>query len=560
MNNKITFPKLAALLADKSGRSKRFSEDFIREFFALISETLEEGDTIKIKGFGSFRLSRVEPRMSVDVTTGQPIEIAGHTKVVFAPSKELGETINAPFEAFSPIAIDEDFDVSRIEGDFKEENTVISEQNIVSDEVIDNSIPSGIESISTKDSIGFVEETKHITTPKESAGETDDPQNSEEVIDFSSNIDDITDPTIDRHSTAAVYNSEESIQDQDSPTSLEQTNNHSGDIRAEVADSTDESVDTLEYESPTTVAADDSEEMEENLNLEDAPVPSDIQEEEAPVSMTDEEESVEYKDQQEEISSETESNDDINGHVVTDISEDIDSEIVDGHEATSDNGSFEIIPHSSDCNDDGDVTEVHDIEELQPEEYEEEMEEVNLHRNRRKQWIKGFIVGIAAAIGAVLITFIIWYFYTKPSFTQDDKAREVPNLFAKQEPVSSEVIPTQAIEPENDSENIVDATEEATDSEIAKQVATAASDVVILDTISTTRYLITMAKEHYGNMNLWPYIYEENKKKLGDPDRIRPGTPIVIPPLSKYGIDPRNPKDIDKAKRLGIEIYARFGK
>ncbi len=38
-----------------------------------------------------------------------------------------------------------------------------------------------------------------------------------------------------------------------------------------------------------------------------------------------------------------------------------------------------------------------------------------------------------------------------------------------------------------------------------------------------------MAKEHYGNYNLWPYIYEENKAILGHPDRIRPGTKVIVP-------------------------------
>ena len=67
-----------------------------------------------------------------------------------------------------------------------------------------------------------------------------------------------------------------------------------------------------------------------------------------------------------------------------------------------------------------------------------------------------------------------------------------------------------------------------------------------------------MAKDHYGNYNLWPIIYEENKAFLGHPDRIRPGTRVVVPPLSKYGVDPDNPEDIARAKKKGVEIYARY--
>ena len=78
------------------------------------------------------------------------------------------------------------------------------------------------------------------------------------------------------------------------------------------------------------------------------------------------------------------------------------------------------------------------------------------------------------------------------------------------------------------------------------------------DTISKTRNLTKMALEYYGNYNLWPYIYEENKDFLGHPDRIKPGTKVVIPPLSKYGVDSKNEEDIIKAKKMGQEIYAKY--
>ncbi|MDE6379049.1 MAG: hypothetical protein K2L11_01145 [Muribaculaceae bacterium] len=85
-------------------------------------------------------------------------------------------------------------------------------------------------------------------------------------------------------------------------------------------------------------------------------------------------------------------------------------------------------------------------------------------------------------------------------------------------------------------------------------------DLIAYDTVTLTRYLITMAREYYGNPDFWPYIYEENKAKLGDPDRITPGTMVVVPRLSKYGVSPNNPADVEKARRLGKEIYARYGK
>lgn len=109
----------------------------------------------------------------------------------------------------------------------------------------------------------------------------------------------------------------------------------------------------------------------------------------------------------------------------------------------------------------------------------------------------------------------------------------------------------------NEAINKVDSTEGSTaDKNMA--VPTTPSDIKAVDRVTDTRYLTTMAKEHYGNYNLWPYIYLENEEKLGHPDRIKPGTEIIIPNLDKYNINPSNPKDIEKAKKLGVEIYKKY--
>lgn len=78
------------------------------------------------------------------------------------------------------------------------------------------------------------------------------------------------------------------------------------------------------------------------------------------------------------------------------------------------------------------------------------------------------------------------------------------------------------------------------------------------DTITKTCFLTTMARKHYGNLHFWVYIYEENKTKLGHPDKIKPGTIINIPSLSKYNININDSRAIDNAKIKAYEIYARY--
>ena len=98
-------PALVALLALKSGLTKEKSEEFLKEFFKLISDTLREGDSVKIKSLGTFKIMNVETRKSVNVTNGEEIIIQGHRRIVFVASKEIAEEINTPFSMFESVEL-----------------------------------------------------------------------------------------------------------------------------------------------------------------------------------------------------------------------------------------------------------------------------------------------------------------------------------------------------------------------------------------------------------------------------------------------------------------------
>ena len=108
MNKKLTFPELAELLSVATNTSKRMSELFLRELFATIAQSLIEGDSVKVKGLGVFKVSDVSSRKSIDVNTGQAIEIAGHKKITFTPDKSMAEAVNASFACFEAVVLDDD--------------------------------------------------------------------------------------------------------------------------------------------------------------------------------------------------------------------------------------------------------------------------------------------------------------------------------------------------------------------------------------------------------------------------------------------------------------------
>lgn len=107
MNEKINIQELIQLLSDRQGISTQDAETFIKEFFLLIQSGLERDKYVKVKGLGTFKLIDVDNRESVDVNTGERIEIQGHTKVSFTPENALKELVNRPFSHFEAVVLNE---------------------------------------------------------------------------------------------------------------------------------------------------------------------------------------------------------------------------------------------------------------------------------------------------------------------------------------------------------------------------------------------------------------------------------------------------------------------
>lgn len=84
-----------------------------------------------------------------------------------------------------------------------------------------------------------------------------------------------------------------------------------------------------------------------------------------------------------------------------------------------------------------------------------------------------------------------------------------------------------------------------------------AAPQALMDTIRKGYLLNDMAKRHYGRKDFWVYIYEENRSAIPNPNTMRPGQVLSIPPASKYGIDPASETSIAAAKRKAAEILER---
>lgn len=115
MNEKITIQDLIDILAEKHSMNKKDAELFVKGVFELIEEALATEKYVKVKGLGTFKLIGVDSRESVDVNTGERIEIQGHNKISFTPESSLKDLINKPFAHFETVILNEGVDLSEVE-------------------------------------------------------------------------------------------------------------------------------------------------------------------------------------------------------------------------------------------------------------------------------------------------------------------------------------------------------------------------------------------------------------------------------------------------------------
>lgn len=107
MDSKITLTDLADGLAQRKPIQKKDAESFIRTMFDIIQERLLAGESVKIKGLGTFKVVTVDSRESVNVKTGERFVIDSHSKVTFAPDKAMGDRVNRPFADFETVTLND---------------------------------------------------------------------------------------------------------------------------------------------------------------------------------------------------------------------------------------------------------------------------------------------------------------------------------------------------------------------------------------------------------------------------------------------------------------------
>jgi len=81
---------------------RKESESIVETIFDSIIESLQKGDKIEIRGFGSFRTRQRKPRVGRNPKTGERVEVPAKKIPFFKPSKELKDLVNGDTAASPP--------------------------------------------------------------------------------------------------------------------------------------------------------------------------------------------------------------------------------------------------------------------------------------------------------------------------------------------------------------------------------------------------------------------------------------------------------------------------
>jgi len=396
MNTKITFVELVDMMAETTSTSKRVCELFLRELFATVSQALIDGESVKIKGVGTFKVTRVKSRKSSEDSSGKTATSQDHSKLTFTPDKALAEALNQPFAQFETVYLDD----------------AVTDEKLAK---IDKEYPS------------LFPDEEMMPEPPEDMPEPPAPTLDDIPLSMGMQM-----PTIPVHAKA------EAVARTSEPKPVSKT--------TEPLDAAQDSAAEAETTDNASIEEEHTERTEVTTPLMGRPIDHPEEEPEEKEQPAPEEE----------------------------------SEPDDGFYRPEPRNAYTPTPEQ--------------IEKYKKPDY------------KRWMWIA---LGVLAVAG---ICFLL------------------PRLGGG-----------SATEPE---ELIAE----------ADTVAAVEEPEIITDTVTSKIVLSTLSDKYYGSPWFWVYIYEENRSIISDPNNVRPGTAVVIPPAEKYGIDAKDPASLKKAQNLSWKI------
>ena len=221
---------ITSALAKQHNLSADDATAFVDAFFDIISSELKNGNQVKIKGLGTFKVQAVKPRESVNVNTGERVLIEGHDKISFTPDTVMKELVNKPFSQFETVVINDGVDTEELERIPAEDSSDEVKSELVDDATTKN---TSEEKLLVEEERTEVEDTKDETNNISSVKEDAEIEAEDNLNEKNLPIDVIEEPTTEENE--AIFDSEEK------PSNLEEKKEE----KLEVAKEVDSKVDSI---------------------------------------------------------------------------------------------------------------------------------------------------------------------------------------------------------------------------------------------------------------------------------------------------------------------------
>jgi len=90
----MTKADIVERIYERVGFSKKEATEIVESIFEVVKRRLEQGEKVKVSGFGNFVVNEKRPRKGRNPQTGEEIVITGRRVLTFKASQVLKKTMN----------------------------------------------------------------------------------------------------------------------------------------------------------------------------------------------------------------------------------------------------------------------------------------------------------------------------------------------------------------------------------------------------------------------------------------------------------------------------------
>ncbi len=566
--DEVNLKSLVDVFASKAKITKKEANAFVKAFQNIFIDALSKDKVLKITGLGSFKVTLVNERSSIDVNTGKPIKINSHYKIVFTPDSELKNIVNSPFAHLDTIIIDDVVDMS--DGEVNVDTLSQDLKNLSANHTV-SSVPPVDEVKTDVQLIKTDNEADKVESPLEKL--------AEQALEIKSLLADIQGLSSDGQDTKTDVipnpdiNSESEIYP-DTLVNSEKKITH----EIEIYPDTEKDLQTETSEKESVISETENTAQEDIMS--DAEIvskPENSAEEEL-VSETDNITNDEIESEAENV---LETDNISNDEIESDAEKKLGLERETESKTTLEGENNPILEKEPEVGKTSECENVNNSSELKEEKNKSNSPDAEMllairkeyqRKRRRRVAIILSILAIVLILASALALDFYYNGFVKQRFdtiiamnkTSDDDVNDIDKTDKLhhdnnvQESVvltndtSVEIVDTVQYNEQDTAFDDAPDTKAETSIEQTDIFNTPRVYTRFLDTIQMPKdsRLTLISLKYYGHRDFWVYIYEANQSRIPNPNVIVPGTTLYIPKVNGALIDSSNPQAIKYAREL----------